>query len=51
MAPFAGVALRQFNRVVRALRCEGADIAPRGRPWGIPLEDCGLIVTKVIRQH
>ncbi|MCG7524810.1 transposase [Streptomyces sp. OfavH-34-F] len=44
IVPFTGVAPRQFNRVVRALRREGADIARRGRPWGIPLEDRLLLV-------
>ncbi|MGW2569433.1 transposase [Streptomyces sp. NPDC001537] len=51
IAPFTGVAPRQFNRVVRALRREGADIARRGRPWGIPLEDRLLLVAAYWRTN
>ncbi|MFF2572282.1 transposase family protein [Streptomyces sp. NPDC058084] len=42
---------RQFNRVVRALRSEGADITRRGRPWGIPLEDRVLLVAAYWRTN
>ncbi|MER6778387.1 MULTISPECIES: transposase [unclassified Streptomyces] len=51
MVPFTGVAPRQFNQVVRALRREGADIARRGRPWGIPLEDRLLLVAAYWRTN
>ncbi|MFD9244579.1 transposase [Streptomyces sp. NPDC059556] len=51
IAPFTGVAPRQFNRVVRALRREGADITRRGRPWGIPLEDRVLLVAAYWRTN
>ncbi|MFJ8982792.1 transposase [Streptomyces sp. NPDC102282] len=51
IVPFTGVAPRQFNRVVRALRREGADIARRGRPWGIPLEDRLLLVAAYWRTN
>ncbi len=42
---------RQFNRVVRALRREGADVARRGRPWGIPLGDRVLLVAAYWRTN
>ncbi|MFF8717063.1 transposase [Streptomyces sp. NPDC015184] len=51
MAPFTGVAPRQFNRVMRALRREGAYVARRGRPWGIPLEDRVLLVAAYWRTN
>jgi hypothetical protein len=51
IVPFTGVAPRQFNQVVRALRREGADIARRGRPWGIPLEDRLLLVAAYWRTN
>ncbi|MEU1091634.1 transposase [Streptomyces sp. NPDC005892] len=51
IVPFTGVAPRQFNRVVRALRREGADIPRRGRPWGIPLEDRLLLVAAYWRTN
>ncbi|MGW1194168.1 transposase [Streptomyces sp. NPDC002559] len=38
------MAPRQFNRVVRALRREGADNSRQGRSWGIPPEDRVLMV-------
>lgn len=50
-APFTGVAPHQFNRVVRALRREGADVARRGRPWGMPLEDRVLLVAAYWRTN
>ncbi|MEV0446027.1 transposase [Streptomyces spectabilis] len=51
IVPFTGVAPRQFNQVVRALRREGADIARRGRPCGIPLEDRLLLVAAYRRTN
>lgn len=51
IAPFTGVAPRQFNRVVRALRRAGADVARQGRPWGIPLEDRVLLVAAYWRTN
>ncbi|MFF4174246.1 transposase [Streptomyces sp. NPDC001744] len=51
IVPFTGMAPRQFNQVVRALRREGADIARRGRPWGIPLEDRLLLVAAYWRTN
>lgn len=51
IAPFTGVDPRQFNRVVRALRREGADLARQGRPWGIPLEDRVLLVAAYWRTN
>ncbi|MYS12873.1 transposase [Streptomyces sp. SID4982] len=50
-APFADVAPRHFNRVVRALRRKGADVARRGGPWGIPLEDRVLLVAACWRTN
>ncbi len=51
IVPFTGVAPRQFNQVVRPLRREGADIARRGRPWGIPLGDRLLLVAAYWRTN
>ncbi|MFF5392910.1 transposase [Streptomyces sp. NPDC013012] len=51
IAPFTGVAPRQFNRVVSALRREGADVARRGRPWGISLENRVLLVAAYWRTN
>ncbi|MDF9808757.1 hypothetical protein M2436_007304 [Streptomyces sp. HB372] len=44
-APFTGLSLRCFGKLVTALRGEGADEVQRGRPWGLPLEDRVLVVT------
>lgn len=51
IAPFAGVAPGQFNRVVRALRRKGADVARRGWPWGIPLENRAILVAAYWRTN
>lgn len=51
IGPFTAVAPRQFNRVVRALRRDGADVARRGRPWGISLEDRVLLVAAYWRTN
>ncbi|MER5466991.1 transposase [Streptomyces sp. NPDC002668] len=45
IALFAGLSPRCFRNLVAALRREGADVARRGRPWGLSLEDRVLLVT------
>jgi hypothetical protein len=44
IAPFTGLSLRQFGKLITALRREGAHAARRGRPWSLPLEDRVLLV-------
>jgi hypothetical protein len=42
-ALFTGLSPRCFDKLVTALRSEGAAEARRGRPWGLPLEDRVLL--------
>jgi hypothetical protein len=51
IAPFTGLSPRCFDKLVTALRSEGADEARRGRPWGLPLEDRVLLVTTYWRTN
>lgn len=51
ITPFTGVNQRQFHRTVTALRCEGAGIVRRGRPWGLSLEDRVLLVVAYWRTN
>ncbi|WP_406430069.1 transposase [Streptomyces sp. NBC_00631] len=44
ITPFTGLSPRQLNKVVNALRREGADPVRRGRPWSLPLEDRVLLL-------
>ncbi|MEU3972995.1 transposase [Streptomyces bacillaris] len=44
IGPFAGLSPRQFNKLIAALRREGADPVRKGRPWSLPLEDRVLLV-------
>jgi hypothetical protein len=41
---FSGLSARQFTRLVRQLRAEGADPALKGRPWKLAFEDRVLLV-------
>ena len=45
IAPFTGLSLRSFGKLVTAVRREAADTVRRGRPWSLPLEDRVLLVT------
>ncbi|TWD11709.1 hypothetical protein FB570_12416 [Streptomyces sp. T12] len=36
---FTGLSPRQFNKLITALRREGADPVRKGRPWSLLLED------------
>jgi hypothetical protein len=51
IAPFAGLSLRAFGKLVTALRREGADKVRRGRPWGLSLEDRTLLVAAYWRTN
>jgi hypothetical protein len=42
--PFTGMNPRQFHQTVAALRCEGADLVRRRRPWALSLEEHVLLV-------
>lgn len=44
IGPFTGLSPRCFSKLVTAMRREGADVARRGRPWSLPLEDRVLLV-------
>ncbi|WP_307660425.1 transposase [Streptomyces sp. V1I1] len=44
IAPFTRLNPRAFDKLVTALRREGADEVRRGRPWALPLEDRVLLV-------
>ena len=48
---FSGLSARQFARLVRQLRAEGADPALKGRPWGLAFEDRVLLVTTYWRTN
>ncbi|MGW2090091.1 transposase [Streptomyces sp. NPDC001880] len=43
--------LRQFGKLVTALRREGADPVRKGRPWSLPLEDRVLLVAAYWRTN
>src|ERR671917_1053316 len=49
--PFAGLSPRQFNKLITALRREGADPVRKGRPWSLPLEDRVLLVAAYWRTN
>lgn len=42
--PFTGLGLRQFNKLIPALRREGTDPVRKSRPWSLPLQDRVLLV-------
>jgi hypothetical protein len=41
---FSGLPARQFKKLVRQLRAEGADPALNGRPWSLAFEERVLLV-------
>ncbi|MFF3982224.1 transposase [Streptomyces sp. NPDC001828] len=49
--PFTGLSPRCFGKLVTAVRREIATELPRGRPWGLPLEDRILLVTAYWRTN
>ncbi|MFE9942009.1 transposase [Streptomyces hirsutus] len=51
IAPFTGLSPRQFNKLITALRREGADPVRKGRPWSLPLEDRVLLVAAYWRTN
>ncbi|MFF6877995.1 transposase [Streptomyces sp. NPDC012474] len=51
IVPFTGLSLRQFNKLITALRREGADPVRKGRPWSLPLEDRVLLVAAYWRTN
>ncbi|WP_037891891.1 IS5/IS1182 family transposase [Streptomyces viridochromogenes] len=51
IAPFTGLSPRSFNKLVAALRREGADEVRRGRPWSLPLEGRVLLVAAYWRTN
>ncbi len=51
IGPFTGLSPRCFDKLVTALRREGADTVRRGRPWGLPLEDRVLLVAAYWRTN
>lgn len=51
IAPFAGLSLRQFGKLITALRRDGAGPVRKGRPWGLPLEDRVLLVAAYWRTN
>ncbi|MEV2279448.1 transposase [Nocardiopsis sp. NPDC049922] len=48
---FSGLKPRQFAKLVRQLRREGADPAARGRPWKLAFEERVLLVTAYWRTN
>lgn len=48
---FSGLTARQFAKLVRDLRREGADPAPKGRPWKLGFEDRVLLVAAYWRTN
>lgn len=48
---FSGLRPRLFAKLVRQLRAEGADPAPRGRPWSLGFEDRVLLVATYWRTN
>jgi hypothetical protein len=51
IAPFTGLSPRQFNKLITALRREGADPVRKGRPWSLLLEDRVLLVAAYWRTN
>jgi hypothetical protein len=51
IGPFTGLSPRYFGKLVTAMRREGADVARRGRPWSLPLEDRVLLVAAYWRTN
>ncbi|MFD5074547.1 transposase [Streptomyces sp. NPDC058371] len=51
IAPFTGLSPRLFGKLVTVLRREGVDVARRGRPWSLPLEDRALLVAAYWRTN
>ncbi|MFF7051822.1 transposase [Streptomyces griseorubiginosus] len=51
IAPFTGLSLRQFGKLVTVLRRAGADAVRKGRPWSLPLEDRALLVAAYWRTN
>ncbi|MGW2776498.1 transposase [Streptomyces olivaceoviridis] len=51
IAPFTGLSPRQFNKLITAMRREGADPVRKGRPWPLPLEDRVLLVAAYWRTN
>ncbi|MEV6726437.1 transposase [Streptomyces xanthochromogenes] len=51
IAPFTGLSPRQFDKLITALRREGADPVRKGRPWSLPLEDRVLLVAAYCRTN
>lgn len=50
-APYTGLSPRQFDKLISALRREGADPVRKGRPWSLPLEDRVLLVAAYWRTN
>ncbi|MFJ3446405.1 transposase [Streptomyces sp. NPDC086081] len=51
ITPFARLSPRRFDKLLTALRRDGADVVHRGRPWSLPLEDRVLLVTAYWRTN
>jgi hypothetical protein len=41
---FSGMSTRQFAKLIRQLRAEGAEPPPKGRPWKLRFEDRVLLL-------
>ncbi|MDN3238093.1 transposase [Glycomyces tritici] len=48
---FSGLPARQFAKLLRQLRSEGAEPALKGRPWGLAFEDRVLLVAAYWRTN
>ncbi|GAA4335152.1 hypothetical protein GCM10023086_67430 [Streptomyces venetus] len=51
ISSFTGLSPRLLQKLVSALRREGADAARRGGPWGLPLEDRVMLVATYWRTN
>lgn len=51
IAPFTGLNLRSFGKLVTVLRREGADAVGKGRPWSLSPEDRTLLVAAYWRTN
>ncbi|WP_030615236.1 IS5/IS1182 family transposase [Streptomyces achromogenes] len=51
IGPFTGLSPRQCNKLITALRREGADPVRKGWPWSLPLEDRVLLVAAYWRTN
>ncbi|MGC0380166.1 hypothetical protein RKD33_000383 [Streptomyces sp. SAI-129] len=49
--PSTGLIPRQFNKLITALRRDGADPVRKGRSWSLPLEDRVLLVAAYWRTN